>query len=54
MSLWAGQGDRSVFDGLDGVRFKYLMFLTEIWRGPSLSLNSDTQAPCLGDRGAGS
>lgn len=30
------------------------MFLTEIWRGPSLSLNSDTQAPWLGAGGAGS
>lgn len=44
MSLWVGKGDRSVFDGLDGVRLNliYLMFLTETWRGPFLFLNSDT------------
>lgn len=27
---------------------KYLMFLTETWRGPFLSLNSDTKAPGQG------
>ena len=28
------------------------MFLTETWRGPSLSVNRDTPALRLGDRGA--